>query len=85
MSWRVAYAAQALRLGETLIVAMSNTPLLRLLEADVCRDYYRLYSPSVIAIDDSVPEDLCKIAAVQKLVADVNGPTYVLNLIPGMC
>lgn len=83
MSWRTAYTALVLRFAETLIVAISNTPMLRLLEADVCRNYYRVYDPSVIAIDDSIPESLCKIAGVQQLVADVNGPTYVFNLIPG--
>lgn len=75
MSWRIAYASQALRPGETLTVAMSDTPLLRLLEANICRDYYRSHNPSIIAIDDSISEDRCKMAGVQKLVADVNGPT----------
>lgn len=83
MSWKIAYAAQGLRFGETLILSLSNTPMLRLLEADVCRNYYRLHDPSVIGVDDSIPEALCKIAGVQQLVADVNGPTYVFTLIPG--
>jgi len=66
-------------------VSLSNTPLLRLLESNVCGNYYRVHNPSLIAVDGSVPEAQCKEPGVQSIISDLNGSASVLALVPGTC
>lgn len=74
-----------LRLGETLNIAFSTTPLLRLLELNVCRNYYRHHhGSSAIALDGNIPEDQCKVVEIQERISDLNGTASILTLLPGM-
>lgn len=73
-----------LRLGGTLNIAFSTTPLLRLLELNVCRNYYRHYDPGAILLDESIREDQCKVVEIQGQISDLNGTASILTLLPGM-
>ncbi|PWY74355.1 MFS general substrate transporter, partial [Aspergillus heteromorphus CBS 117.55] len=54
-------------------VCMSNGPVTRIYESIACREYYAQYDPTQIAADGQVPEELCKIKAVQQDLAAVKG------------
>jgi hypothetical protein len=84
VNWQTAYVCLMLRLGETLNIAFSTTPLLRLLESNVCRNYYRHHDSSAIALDGNVPEDQCKVVEIQGRISDLNGTASILTLLPGM-
>lgn len=76
--WRTAYACIILQLGVTLSVALNTSPLLRLLESNVCRHYYYRYDGS------DIPESECKVAEIQKRISDLNGTANILGVFPGM-
>lgn len=64
--------------------ALQVTPRLRALESDVCRTHYRIYDPGLInPFNDSVPEELCKIAQVQTDLAYLLGWDAFFQNIPG--
>lgn len=85
VDWSTAYACLAFKLGIYLAGAFTTTPLQRIFEANICRDYYREHDPSVIDAYDYVVEELCKVAPVQKRVSDINGHSSGLDLLPGKC
>ncbi|CAF9907887.1 MAG: hypothetical protein HETSPECPRED_007929 [Heterodermia speciosa] len=63
--------------------ALQVTPRLRALESDVCRTHYRIYDPGLInPFNDSVPEELCKIAQVQTDLAYLLGWDAFFQNIP---
>ena len=68
----------------TLSSTLQTTPRLRAIESVVCRTHYRKYDPSVIdPFNDSVPEELCKIAQVQTDLALLLGWDAFFQNIPG--
>lgn len=73
-----------IRLIEVLTISLGQTPQMRLLEGNICRNYYRQYDSSVIDLNDDIPEELCKIAEVQAQVSHITGLANIFNLIPGM-
>lgn len=85
-SRRVVYACLALRGAEALGYALMSTPFLQLLESNVCRNYYRhrKHDDSVVAVDGSTFERLCKVAQVQSDISHLNGVNSIVTLLPGM-
>jgi hypothetical protein len=81
---RVMYACLALRAAEALGYALMSTPLLQLLESNVCRNYYREHNDSIVALDGSISDRLCKAAEVQSDISYLNGTNSILSLLPGM-
>jgi hypothetical protein len=82
--WAMAYACQAFKLSIYLAAALTDTPLQRIFEANICRTYYRAHNVHAIDSNDSVPESLCKIDAVQQRVSEINGLSSVIDLVPGV-
>jgi hypothetical protein len=63
-----------------LMVAPSLT---RIIELDICRDYYSTANLGVIGPGGDVPELLCKIKEVQSKAAEVKGVLIMLGVLPG--
>jgi hypothetical protein len=81
---RVVYVCLALRASEALGYALMSTPLLQLLESNVCRNYYREHNDVVVPLDSSIAERSCKAAEVQSDISYLNGTNSILGLLPGM-
>ena len=81
---RVVYACLALRAVDGLGIALPATPLLQLIETNVCRGYYRGHNDSHIAPDGSISDRWCKVAEVQSEISYINGTGSILTLIPGI-
>lgn len=62
---------------------MIESSKLRALEAGVCREYYRNLESSIILPDGSIPENLCKVHAIQQSLAKLRGVQGFLEEIPG--
>jgi hypothetical protein len=58
-------------------------PLNRLLEANICRVYFREHDPSVIDSNDQVPEHLCKGNSIQIQLALLLGCIQTIGLACG--
>jgi hypothetical protein len=58
-------------------------PLNRLLEANICRVYFREHDPSVIDANDQVPEHLCKGNSIQIQLALLLGCIQTVGLACG--
>jgi hypothetical protein len=67
-------------IGENLFLA----PKVRLFESVVCTKHYLGQNPSLVGIDGSVPEHLCKIDPVQDRVATILGWQQFFDSIPAM-
>lgn len=67
-------------LSEQLLIS----PRIRLLEASVCRAYYRSHDPSMLdPIDGGIDEQQCKITEVQAQLAHIRGWQVFWEAIPG--
>jgi hypothetical protein len=62
---------------------MRAAPALRLIEQGICRDYYKVVDPSVIAPNGDVDEGLCKASEIQQNFARFRGLLGGLEPIPG--
>ena len=71
--YTTAWSCGALLVVISLSQTLCKTPLLRIIELDICRSYYQIYDPSVIQDDGLVDEELCKIFPVQQKLATING------------
>jgi hypothetical protein len=58
-------------------------PLNRLLEANICRLYYREHDPSFIDRSDQVPEYMCKLNSIQIQLALLLGGIQTIGLVCG--
>jgi hypothetical protein len=58
-------------------------PLNRLIENRFCRNYYDEHDPSLVPGDGIVPENLCKVNAVQQQLAALFGTIESLHLFIG--
>jgi hypothetical protein len=58
-------------------------PLNRLLESNMCRQFYEDLDPSLIPPDMNVPEHECKIEAVQERLAKLIGLITTLGIVCG--
>lgn len=58
-------------------------PAMRLIEQGICRDYYKVVDPSVIAPNGDVGEGLCKASEIQQKFARFRGLLGALEPIPG--
>lgn len=58
-------------------------PLNRLLEANICRVYYREHHPSFIDENDQVPEYMCKVNSIQIQLALLLGAIQTTGLVCG--
>jgi hypothetical protein len=77
------YACLVLRIADALGYALMSTPLLQLLESDVCRNYYRDHDNGDTGpFDGHVSDRLCKVAPVQSDISYINGTNSVLTLLP---
>ena len=56
----------------------------RLLEANVCRDYYEKHDPSVIGPGGDIDESLCKGKSIQTKVAELIGLITTLGVACGL-
>ncbi|KAL9123610.1 MAG: hypothetical protein Q9217_006973 [Psora testacea] len=72
-----------LRALATFSSAISQVPRLRLLEANVCRTFYRLERPDAIdSMTDTVAESLCKNGAVQGQLSFLLGWNVLFQNVP---
>jgi len=53
--------------------ALYNIPLNRVIERRLCDEHYAKHDPSVMGLDGSIPEKLCKIDEVQRQLAMLQG------------
>ena len=58
-------------------------PFLRMFELGVCRDYYKVVDPRVIAPNGDVDEALCKLRAIQSRFATLRGILGAISPLPG--
>lgn len=79
---RTVYACLVLRATDALGYALMSTPLLQLLESDVCRNYYREHNDSIVPLDGDISDGLCKAAPVQSNISYINGTNSILTLLP---
>ncbi|KAL8895169.1 MAG: hypothetical protein Q9207_008278 [Kuettlingeria erythrocarpa] len=65
---------------------MTAAPEIRILELSLCREYYRAHDPSVIGLPPwrFVDERHCKIAEIQRQLAQLRGLWAPLSAIPGL-
>lgn len=59
--------------------AFTEAPLLWLYESMACKEYYRVHDPSVIGPHGAIPEEKCKLDAVQQEVAKVTNQQVLIN------
>lgn len=83
--WSVIYLCGIFIFIIELPVYMRVAPSLRLIEQGVCRDYYKVVDPSVIAPNGDVDEGLCKLSEIQQNFARFRGLLGALSPIPGEC
>jgi hypothetical protein len=62
-----------------------TSPLQRLLEENICRTYYLDHYPPAVQPDGNVPEEFCKIDAVQEELAYLLGLITTLMVVCGEC
>lgn len=74
-----AYASATLLIAISLGQTMCKTPLLRIIELNCCRSYYKRYNPELINQDGYVDEELCKNASIQEELATINGVNIFLQ------
>ena len=61
--------------------ALYNLPLNRVIERRLCDEHYAKHDPSVVGLDGSIPEKMCKVDEVQRQLAMLQGimeTTYVV-------
>ncbi|KAI8938149.1 hypothetical protein NX059_005815 [Plenodomus lindquistii] len=63
---------------------LADPPKTRVFEANICLGYYREHDPSVIGDNDSIPEKLCKVDAIQQKLAMIFGWQVTFDVIPGI-
>jgi MFS family permease len=63
---------------------LADPPRIRMFEANLCLSYYREHDISVIGADGTIPEQLCKIDAVQQKLAMIFGWQETFDALPGM-
>ena len=68
-AWSCATLLVVISLSQTLC----KTPLLRIIELNICRSYYQNHNRNLINPDGFVQEKWCKIIPVQQELATVNG------------
>lgn len=56
-----------------LSAVLYTLPLNRVIELRLCQEHYELHDPSVIGVDRSIHEKLCKIDEVQRRLAWLQG------------
>ena len=87
-NYRTAYACLVLKAMDALETAFMYTPILQLLESDVCWHYYPAHMDSVLRPDGDgdgdgdVLDRLCKVASVQSNIAYLKGTHSILNMLP---
>jgi MFS family permease len=67
-------------MGQSLAVA----PRTRVYEANLCLTHYLRHDPNAIGADGTVPEQLCKIDAVQQKMAMIFGWQETFDAIPSI-
>ncbi|KAF2822842.1 MFS general substrate transporter [Ophiobolus disseminans] len=63
---------------------LAEPPKTRIFEANICLSYYREHDASAIGADGSIPEQLCKIDAVQQKLAFILGFQDAFDALPGI-
>ncbi|AEO67916.1 uncharacterized protein THITE_2031644, partial [Thermothielavioides terrestris NRRL 8126] len=53
--------------------SLYQLPATRVVESRLCREHYRAHDPSALLPDGSVPEELCKVEAVQQRLGRIQG------------
>jgi hypothetical protein len=64
--------------------SLAEAPRIRVYEANLCLAHYRQHDPTVIGTDGTVPEQLCKIDAVQQKMAVIFGWQETFDAIPSI-
>lgn len=73
----------ALLLLVNLATSLYSLPLNRVIERRLCREHYQVNDPSGIGRGGSVPEELCKIDAVQQGLAWILGAMETISIVAG--
>lgn len=64
--------------------SMTKAPLMRLLEAVICRKYYKSAELADIDLSLPIPEENCKLPPIQSQLAIFKGWDMVISCIPGI-
>lgn len=78
--WRTVYIVALLVLMEDFPDYMRMAPVIEALQDRICYDYYRYTGPDL----NLMPENDCKIDAIQTKLSNVRGWFYTLQILPGM-
>ena len=81
--YTTAWGCGALLVVISLSQTLCKTPLLRIIELNICRSYYQTYRPDVIHPDGFVDEKWCKIMPVQQQLASINGYNIFFTALMG--
>ena len=81
--YATAWSCGALLVVISLSQTLCKTPLLRIIELDICRSYYQIHNPSVIQDGGFVDEEWCKIFPVQQKLASINGYNVFFSALLG--
>jgi hypothetical protein len=67
-----------------LATSLYTLPLNRVIELRLCREHYLQHEPSVIDLNGSIPEQMCKIDEVQRKLAWLQGIMETTYVVCGM-
>ena len=81
--YTTAWSCGALLVVVSLSQTLCKTPLLRIIELNICRSYYQNHDPGVIDPDGFVDEKWCKVIPVQKQLANINGYNIFFTALMG--
>jgi hypothetical protein len=81
--WKVIYICGLFVFIIDIPEFMRVAPFLRMFELGVCRDYYKVVDPSVIAPNGDVEEALCKLGEIQSRFATLRGVLGAIGPLPG--
>jgi hypothetical protein len=65
--------------------SMVNNVRVYMIEQGLCRAYYTESDPDAILPNGNVPEEQCKLDAIQAKVALLMGCFHISTLVPGRC
>ncbi|PSN70283.1 hypothetical protein BS50DRAFT_674706 [Corynespora cassiicola Philippines] len=77
--YRTAWGCGALLIIMSLGQALFKTPLLRIIEFNLCRAYYLSRNPRIVGPDEDLNEEMCKVISIQKDLATVNAYNITIS------
>jgi hypothetical protein len=75
----------ALMLLINLSASLYQLPLNRVIERQLCREYFATHDPGVVDHDGGVDEQLCKVGEIQQELAWIQGVMETAWIVGGAC